>query len=149
MKSGFLALLVALLVAAVAPAQSVKANGRSIPRTTDGHPDLQGIWTNATITPVERPAAFAGKAVATDQEASKYEGQNNDGLYGDKRSTNAEADRDHAYNSLFFDRGTELARVDGVKRTSLIIDPPDGKIPPMTPEGTKRASERLRQFQRY
>ena len=149
MRFGFLALLVAMAAAAVAPVQSAKANGWSMPRTADGHPDLQGIWTNATITPIERPPAFAGKAVATDQEATKYESQNNDGLYGDKRSANAEADRDHAYNSLFFDRGTELARVDGVKRTSLIIDPSDGKIPPMTPEGTKRASERLRQFQRY
>jgi hypothetical protein len=155
MKSRFLAPVLALAAAVGTSAwgQSAsplaKAKGWSAPRTADGHPDLQGIWTNATITPVERPTAFEGKAVATEQEATKYETQNNNGLYGDKRSTNAEADRDHAYNSLFFDRGTELARVDGVKRTSLIIDPHDGKIPPMTPEGQKRASERQRQFQRY
>jgi hypothetical protein len=92
---------------------------------------------------MERPAQFAGKLTATDAEASKYEKQNNDNLYGDKRSENAEQDRDHAYNALFFDRGTELARVDGVKRTSLIIDPPDGKIPAMTSEAKKRNAARL------
>jgi len=115
----------------------------AVPRTADGHPDLQGIWTNATITPLERPAQFAGKLTATDAEAAKYERQNNDNLYGDKRSENAEQDRDHAYNALFFDRGTELARVDGVKRTSLIIDPPDGKMPALTPEAKKRNAARL------
>src|SRR5579862_9762157 len=127
----FLASLVAFGVASTLPiaAQPQTAGARisssTLPRTPDGHPDLQGIWTNATITPMERPAQFAGKLTATDEEAAKYEKQNNDNLYGDRRSENAEQDRDHAYNALFFDRGTELARVDGVKRTSLIIDPPD------------------------
>jgi hypothetical protein len=91
---------------------------------------------------MERPAQFAAKLTATDAEASKYEKQNNDNLYGDRRSENAEQDRDHAYNALFFDRGTELARVDGVKRTSLIIDPPDGKIPALTAEAQKRTAGR-------
>ena len=129
------------------PAQSQeKADERTtiaIPRTSDGHPDLQGIWTNATVTPLERPAQFAGRLTVTNEEAAKYEKQNNDNLYGDRRSENPERDRDHAYNSLFFDRGTELARVDGVKRTSLIVDPPDGKIPPLMPEAKKRNDARL------
>ena len=114
-----------------------------VPRI-NGHPDLQGIWTNATITPVERPPMFANKLTVTDEEAKAYETRNNDNLYGDKRGATAEADRDHAYNSLFFDRGTELARVDGVKRASLIIDPPDGKVPPLTPEAQKRIAARMR-----
>ena len=113
-----------------------------VPRTPEGHPDLQGIWTNATITPLERPSQFASKPTVTDAEASAYEKGNNDTLYGDKRSSSAESDRDHAYNALFFDRGTELARIDGVKRTSLIIDPPDGKVPPMVPEATQRGRGR-------
>ena len=114
------------------------------PRTPDGHPDLQGIWTNATITPLERPSMFTGKLTVSDAEAAKYEHQNNDTLYVDRRGATAEADRDHAYNSLFFDRGTELARVDGVKRSSLIIDPPDGRVPPLTPEAQKRNAARAR-----
>lgn len=153
MKYRFLVIVAVLTPFAVAPltGQGPAATTKSwaVPLTPDGHPDLQGIWTNATITPIERPVVFAGKPVATDAEAASYEKQNNDGLYGDARSTNAEADRDHAYNSLFFDRGTELARVDGVKRTSLIIEPPDGKIPPLTPEGQKRLDARLRGFENY
>jgi hypothetical protein len=154
MRYRLLAFVAVLAAAADSPAgqgtsPAAKAKGWTVPRTPDGHPDLQGVWTNATITPIERPAAFEGKAAATEAEAAKFEKQNNDGLYGDRRSENAESDRDHAYNSLFFDRGTQLARVDGVKRTSLIIDPPDGKIPEMTPEGKKRAGERTRQFQKY
>ena len=124
------------------PANDSKAG--SIPRLAGGHPSLQGIWTNATITPLERPALFNGKLSVSDAEAQKFERQDDDNLYTDRRSANAEQDRDHAYNSLFFDRGTELARVDGVKRTSLLIDPPDGKLPALTPEARKRMTERPR-----
>jgi len=139
--------LAAVVMAPLAGQEAKKA--WAVPRTPDGHPDLQGIWTNATITPLERPATFAAKPVATEAEAAAFEKQNNDNLYGDKRSSNAESDRDHAYNALFFDRGTELARVDGVKRTSLIIDPPDGKLPPLTPEGKKRVAARLQSFEHF
>ncbi len=139
-----IALAIASFMPVAAQSQVAAAKTRAaMPRTANGHPDLQGIWTNATVTPLERPSQFAGKLTATDAEAAKYERQNNDNLYGDKRSENAEQDRDHAYNALFFDRGTELARVDGVKRTSLIIDPPDGKIPELTPEAKKRNAARL------
>ena len=148
-----LALMFVAPLSGQAPSSATKASfatkARTAPRTADGHPDLQGIWTNATITPIERPAVFAGKLTVSDAEAAKYEKQNNDNLYGDRRSNNAEQDRDHAYNALFFDRGTELARVDGVKRTSLIIDPPDGKVPPLTPEAQKRGAARLRGLQRF
>ena len=155
MSHRFLVSVTALALASLFPmaAQNLeavaKAKGSTIARMPDGHPDLQGIWTNATITPMERPAQFAGKLTATDEEATKYEKQNNDTLYGDRRSANAEQDRDHAYNSLFFDRGTELARVDGVKRTSLIVDPPDGKIPPLTPEAQKKNAGRAQGAQRF
>ena len=151
--TGAVTITVALPLAAQAPARVSKSafatKTGAVPRTSDGHPDLQGIWTNATVTPIERPAQFAGKLTVTDEEAAKYEKQNNDNLYGDRRSQNAEQDRDHAYNALFFDRGTELARVDGVKRTSLIIDPPDGKVPAMNPDAQKRMAARLRGLARF
>ena len=134
----------AILVAPIAGQTTPKSKNWTVPRLQDGHPDLQGIWTNATVTPLERPPMFATKAVATDAEATEFEKRNNDNLYGDKRGATAEADRDHAYNSLFFDRGTELARVDGVKRTSLIVDPPDGKVPPLTPDAQKKFAARQR-----
>ena len=150
MSHRFLASLGALAVILAAPpsgqSQPPVTNSKTwtVTRTPDGQPDLQGIWTNATITPLERPPMFAAKLTVSDEEAAKFEHQNNDTLYVDRRGATAEADRDHAYNSLFFDRGTELARVDGVKRTSLIIDPPDGRIPALTPEAQKRIAERAR-----
>ena len=120
-------------MAAHLPGQSTKA----VPRTPDGHPDLQGVWTNATITPLERPPEFAGKATATDAEAKAYEAKDHEVNTLDSDVTSNFNRRTGgpgvgAYNNLFVDRGSELARVDGVKRTSLIIDPPDGRIPRAT-----------------
>src|ERR1700751_3971608 len=120
------------------------------PRTPQGHPDLQGTWTNATLTPMERPAEFAGKATLSDEEARAYEKKDLETNDIDKpdapflaRAGSAETG---GYNNLFIDRGTELARVDGVKRTSLIIDPPDGKEPPITAEAQKRNLEIFRSY---
>jgi hypothetical protein len=144
----FLASIGALAAILAMPLQSQPSR---VPRTPDGRPDLQGIWTNVTLTPVERPDVFAGKATVSDAEASAYEKKD--------LETN-DIDRDDApilkaingdnavagYNNLFIDRGTELARVDGVKRTSLIVDPPDGKIPALTEAARK---DRRQEFERY
>jgi len=133
---------------------SKRAPAKGIPRTPDGHPDLQGVWTNATLTPMERPASFAGKTSVTDAEAKAYE-------QSDLSANTLDSDVDSgfnratggpgvgAYNNLFVDRGSELARVDGVKRTSLIVDPPDGKIPPITEAARQRGATMARGFNRY
>ena len=117
------------LLAAPLPAQVKKA--WVAPRTPDGHPDLQGIWTNATITTLERPPEFAGKATVSDTEARAYERQDAQTNDADTPGSPIWAKAGSAgvgfYNNLFVDRGSELARVDGVKRPSLIVDPPDGK----------------------
>ena len=136
------------------PAPKAKAGNWSTPRTPDGHPDLQGIWTNVTLTPMDRPAAFAGKATATDAEARAYEKKDLETNDIDREDSPLLARINGAnavggYNNLFIDRGSELARVDGVKRTSLIVDPPDGKVPPMTPEAQKRIAAMMRSFNRY
>jgi hypothetical protein len=110
----------------------------------DGHPNLEGIWTNATITPLERPAQFAAKPTLTDAEAVKYESETDTTFQAERRGSSAEQDRDQAYNRLFLDRGDKLAKVDGVARTSLIVDPPDGKLPALTPEARKRIAARPR-----
>jgi hypothetical protein len=110
-----------------------KAKSSAVPRTPDGHPDFQGVWTNVTLTPMERPAQFKDKPTVTDAEAAAYE--KNDLKTNDIDDPNAPllaragSAGTGGYNNLFIDRGSELARVDGVKRTSLIIDPPDGRIP--------------------
>ena len=129
---GALAMLAASVFAQTpaAPATGKPAAKKSWipPHTPDGHPDLQGVWTNATLTPLERPPQFANKPTLTEEEVAKAEAQAK-GIYEDVRSSDAERDRDHAYNSLFFDRGSNFERVDGQVRTSLIIDPPDGHVP--------------------
>jgi hypothetical protein len=128
--------------------------GKSVPRTPDGHPDLTGIWTNATLTPLERPADYAAKATLSDAQAKEFEKkdlQNNtlDGEVDNSLNRATGGLGVGAYNNLFVDRGSELARVDGVKRTSLIIDPPDGKIPPLTEAARQRNSAMIRDFGRY
>ena len=116
-----------------------------MPRTADGHPDLQGIWANSTRTPLERAPAFAGKPTLTDAEAKIWEkndaeswkeldGTSDGPLHAGKGSAGT-----GAYNVLFYDMGSELARVDGVKRTSMVIDPPDGKMPALTAQARERS----------
>ena len=123
---------------AVAPqAQSVQATANPDPgfRTPWGEPDLQGTWSGETLTPLQRPARFANKAALTPEEAAKVvaevltrPGRENRSFRGTERDVAG------AYNQVFVQRGTELS--DG--RTALIIDPPDGRIPPLTPQARKR-----------
>ena len=105
------------------------------PRTADGHPDLQGTWTTATLTPMERPAEFADKPILTEQEAKDYEARLLRDGNRDRRGATADADAGGAYNEFWFERGSHVVQS---RRTSLVIDPPDGKIPALTPEAKKR-----------
>ncbi len=122
---------------------AAKANA-SVPRTPDGHPDFQGVWTNATITPLVRPTVFKDKTTVSDAEAKAYEKQDHDVLVSQDGKSDgpliaaAGSSGTGGYNVLFIDRGNELARVDGQARTSLVIDPPDGKIP-SKPRAPRRA----------
>ena len=141
---GALAILAAPLASQTTARPADKRQNSALPRTPDGHPDLQGIWTNATLTPIERPASFAGKLNVSDADAAIYEKQQQDELQAGDGKSEGEFHRragsgdTGGYNALFIDRGSELARVDGVKRSSLVIDPPDGRVPPLTAEGRQR-----------
>jgi len=128
--------MIRALVLAACIAMAVSA--QKLPRTIDGQPDLQGIWSNATITPLERPADLAGKPTFTAEEAAAYEKQVVERNNVDRRTGNAEADVATAYNQFWYDRGTKAV---GTRRTSLIVDPSDGKIPPLTPEAQKRVQD--------
>jgi len=103
-------------------------------RTPDGQPDLQGYWTNATFTPLERPAAFAGKEFFTPEEAAAYEKQRIDAFLAQP------ADNVH-YDDAIWQTETYKKGLSDL-RTSLIVDPRDGRIPPLTPEGQRRAAAR-------
>jgi hypothetical protein len=109
------------------------------PRAPDGHPDLHGIWSFATITPLERPSELAGQQVLTDEQAAEFEKRTLERTNADRRDGGTQADVNRAYNDFWYDRGTKVV---GTKKTSLIVDPPDGRVPPFTAEGQKRAQAR-------
>ena len=115
---------VALPVAGQTSTAPAKAPGPSkASRTPDGHPDFQGVWFFGTLTPLQRPDNLAGRTHLTDEEIAEIEKRSNTrpeyfGLFGD-------------YPKYAFD-----------KRSSLVVDPPDGKVPAMTPAGQKRQDER-------
>jgi len=106
----------------------------SPPRTADGHPDMQGYWTNATYTPLERPTEFGTKEFLTREEAIAYAKRRDEQLRAQPR------DNIH-YDDAIWQSEREVKGLSSL-RTSLIYDPPDGKIPPMTAEGQKRADAR-------
>src|SRR5688500_18642573 len=105
------------------------------PRTAWNHPDLQGVWSTATITPLERPADLAGKEFFAEEEAADYERRTLERTNRDRRDGGAEVDVARAYNDFWWDSGT---RVVPTRRTALIIDPSDGRVPSLTPEAQKR-----------
>jgi len=109
------------------------------PRTPDGQVDLEGVWDFGTITPLERPTALGDKQVFTDEEAVAFEReenrrQNRDLIDPKKGGAQYPPGGVVPYNEFWYERGN---RIIGSKRTSLIVDPPDGRIP-FTPEGRKR-----------
>ena len=132
------------------PSPGAAASTR-VPRTPDGKPDLQGIWDFRTVTPMERPAEFANKPFLTEKEAADYEkriteqrnadsnrDESKKTSRGQVNGTEITADVALAYNDFWWDRGTKVI---GSRRTSLVIDPPDGKIPAMTPEARARVEK--------
>jgi len=122
-------------------AAPVRSGTAKPPRTPDGRPDLQGTWDFRTLTPLERPDTLSGKDVLTSEEAVQLE----------ERAAQNRVDREPpkgnpgTYNQFWFDFGT---RVTPTNRTALIVDPPDGKVPAMTPDGQKRAQERAEKMRR-
>jgi hypothetical protein len=114
---------------AQAPSPAETAKPWTMPRTADGEPDLQGSWTNDTYTPLERPAEFAGKELFTPEEAASFFKSRDDRLRGQSKT-------DIHYDDAIW-QAESYAKVEN-RRTSLIVEPRDGKLPPLTPEGQAR-----------
>jgi hypothetical protein len=123
------------------------AQQRPIPRTDAGRPDLQGTWSYATLTTLERPAEFKDKPFLTAAEAAAFEKrtlqiQDRDRRDVDSstgRGSDGRTDVDRAYNQAWWEYGSKIV---GTRRTSLVVDPPDGMIPALTPDGARRALDR-------
>lgn len=124
-------------------AASIHAGAQGNPAVRARVPDLQGLYNTATITPLERPAALAGKPTLTRSEAEAWAREFLAANDIDRRDGDAASDVTRAYNNAFLDRGSSMASIAGVFRTSIIVDPPDGRIPRLTPDGQRRvAAER-------
>jgi hypothetical protein len=150
------------------PAKAAPARAAAnLPRTTDGHPDFQGLYDVATVTPLERPAEAGGRLVITDEEAAVAEAYDRqreakDGaqISGDRGAPPAGGERvatktwleaveqfagggTGGYNRFWLEQGRQIITIDGQKRSSILIDPPDGKVPAMKAEARQR-NARLR-----
>ena len=162
-------LLLAVLCATAAPgvvstaaaqARASDAGKWEVPRTPDGHPDLQGNWTNSTLTPFER-GVFQGHVeegrgpVFTWEEVEEIERPSgecppNPGTVACGRADNQRDEslsdavrlRGQEYSEVYWERGSRIAIVDGEPRTSLITFPSNGRIPELTPEGQRLREER-------
>ena len=133
--------VVLTLVGTWAQAQTVEPGGFQPPKTAWGDPDIGGLWNSSTVTPVERPDSQVDREFLSAEEATAVERQVVD------RNNRANAPSEvrteplpvggnvGGYNSFWLDRGTTVVPT---HRTSIIIDPPNGRFPPLTPETARR-----------
>ena len=134
---------------ATSPGSDRSAGRWSPPLGPDGHPDLQGVWLNSSATPLERPKALAGRASLTDEEVAElrrradrlFKNTNADFAGGDAVYLSALADIDYFKSTTSTGSTNEMIEREFDNRTSLIVDPPDGRIPALTAEAQQRKAK--------
>ncbi|HTM31694.1 MAG TPA: hypothetical protein VL263_10325 [Vicinamibacterales bacterium] len=150
-------LLLAVTLTAQSPAPSSGSGapaGWQVPRTRDGRPDLQGVWGNNSVTPMTRPRQWKDKTSLTDAEVQELKGlaaqavdQGGDAIFGNFVQQLLDAKDKGKYEQVSYDPTTGnynqfwMADREWDNRTSLIVDPPDGQFPPLTPEAETRRAE--------
>ena len=122
---------------AAAAGNGARPAGWTPPRTPWGEPDLQGTFSNRTITPFERPANVNGREFFTPEEVAALEKRAAEQSGDEERSKGTRGDVERAYNDFWWDRGKNVT----TPRTSLVVDPADGRVPPLTEEAKKRAAD--------
>src|SRR5688572_6469593 len=133
------------MVAALCAAHAYAGDYR-VPRLPDGAPDLQGVWTNATATPVERAAELGDRRAFTDEEAKAISRAAISAVEADAAPSDPNKKIEAAaslppignYNLFWTDRGMSVAVIDGEYRTSMIIEPLNGRVPPLTEAAQQR-----------
>jgi hypothetical protein len=159
MRFRTLALAASLLVSAPVLAQAAQAPAYQAPHNAFGQPDLSGVWTNATITPLTRPAKYGTRNVLTKEEAAAAEAATQAQIKRADAPTdpnlkvtdlkNADCGPDGisgfncGYNQGWKDPGEKVIDVNGEKRASIIVEPADGHFPAMTPAAQAQMRERM------
>ena len=148
LKKCLAAFVTAAIVLALAPVAAAQSDERTMPmRTPDGQPDVSGTYTFRTLTPFQRPSRFEGRENLAPEEAAAFEAAERTRLNRDlfDPETGAAGYRPRSqggvlsYNEFWYERGIELT---SDKRTALVVDPPDGRLPPRTEEAAMAARER-------
>src|SRR5215470_10212179 len=130
--AGAVALASVTRTPAQAPASGASPAAAPVLKTPWGEPDLQGIWTDETATPLQRPARYANQEVFSEAERAELDRVRSEVLGRERRAERGtERDVSGSYNNVFVSFKRTGAR------TSLIVDPPNGRIPPLTPDAQK------------
>ena len=136
MQNSFNNIYILLLTLSLSSVLSAQPDWQ-VPFTSYGHPDLQGVWTSASVTSLERDKALGGTLIVDIEEARRLENESAfnvlteaDSAPSDpNRLPPSDGDTDAGYNAFWIDPGTRLAEIDGGYRTSFIVNPEDGQIP--------------------